>query len=179
MVLTQSARRSPLQVLMMALLMLLIGLGLAVPVSPQAHAAIRSFEEQPGQWLYQSRSTLQAAGGQQWQAIAYKRVTPLGALSIQLRLVGFPGAASILRDHPLLLKQPQGETLIAQDTSATLFSESDQPEPYVGQYDLLPIVADLRPELPLELELATQTGEILTLPIPAFVIQEWQDLLAA
>ncbi|MDA0266752.1 MAG: DUF3122 domain-containing protein [Cyanobacteria bacterium] len=152
----------------------LILLGIGFQAMP-ALAAIRQLEEAPGQVVYQSRQTLTDQSGQRWQAIAFKRTHPDGKEQVHLRLVGFPGTAAINRSQPLTLTSSLGQTFTAADTSSEIFTNDAKPEPHVGQYDIQPVVAQLRPELTWHLTLATTT-QPLTLAVPPATIQEWQAI---
>jgi hypothetical protein len=46
----------------------------------------------------------------------------------------------------------------------------------VGQYNLQPIVAQLRPELPLQMTLPVTEGKSLKIVVPPTAIQEWQTI---
>ena len=141
-----------------------------------AQAAIRTFEESPGQVLTQSRTTLKDEFGNRWQAITFKRTKPDRSEIVGLRLVGFPGAVTIDRSYPLTLTDSLGNTLTAEDASAPIFTDADNPEPHIGQYDLQPILDDLRPELPLELQLPVLQGDPVVLQIAPQTIQEWKQV---
>ncbi len=160
-----------------ALVVLLsFGLITAFTVTAPAIAAIREFEEQPGQTVYQARQTLKDQTGRTWQAIAFKRIKPDGTAALNLRLVGFPGSVSIDRQQPLQLSNSLGEVLTAEDASSQIFSDADVPEPHVGQYDLQPVLADLRMELPWRLTVPNTDGEAVALSLPPSFVQEWQTL---
>ncbi len=155
----------------------LFGLGILNP--PSAVAAIRQLEEAPGQIVYQSRQTLKDQQGDTWQAIAFKRIHPEGQMSLELRLVGFPGRVAISHGQPLTLTNSLGKTLSAQDTSGSIFSQGATPEANVGQYDLQPLLLQLQPELPLQLTLPTTKGDAIDLGIPPALVQEWQALASS
>lgn len=140
-----------------------------------ASAAIGQLEEAPGQMLYQSRTSLRDGESNTWQAIAFKRVRPDGSDVFYLRLVGFPDTASIDRLEPLELTTSLAQTLTASDASANIFSDSS-PEPNVGQYDLQPVLSQLRAEVPLKLRLPCVDGSVVELTVPPSAIQEWQDV---
>jgi len=140
------------------------------------HAAIRTFEEAPGQVLTQSRTTLKDEFGNRWQAITFKRAKPDGSEMVALRLVGFPGAVAIDRSRPLTLTDSLGNTLTAEDASAPIFTDADNPEPHIGQYNLQPILNNLRPELPLELQLPVLDGDPVVLQIAPQTIHEWKQI---
>ncbi len=144
---------------------------------PSAAAAIRQLEEAPGQRVYQSRQTLRDQHGNSWQAIAFKRIRPDGSTSLNLRLVGFPGIVEIERSQPLVLTDSLGKTLTAKNTSQQIFTNAALPEPNVGQYDLAPIVSQLKAAIPLKLSVPTTQGEPVKLLVSPAVVQEWQTLL--
>ena len=95
-------------------------------------AAIRQLEEAPGQMVYQSRQTLKDQHGNNWQAIAFKRIRADGETNFYLRLVDFPGVAKIDRSQPLTLTNSLGRTLTATEASSDIFTESATPEPNIG-----------------------------------------------
>jgi hypothetical protein len=168
----------PLRLIKLARILLVLVLALFIAFADvlPAQAAIRTFEESPGQVLTQSRTTLKDEFGNRWQAIAFKRTKPDGSEIVALRLVGFPGAVTIDRSHPLMFKDSLGNTLTAGDASAPIFTDADNPEPHIGQYDLQPILGDLKPELPLEIQLPIAEGEPVMLQISPQTIQEWKQV---
>ncbi|MGP1384379.1 MAG: DUF3122 domain-containing protein [Thainema sp.] len=156
----------------------LVGLTLLCCIfsTPPALAAIRQLEEAPGQVVYQSRQTLKDQHNNSWQAIAFKRIQPDANPQVYLRLVGFPGTADIDRSQPLVLTSSMGQTLEAADASSRIFTDASAPEPNVGQYNLQPILAELRAELPWRLQIPAAEGVKVTLPVPSSIIQEWQTV---
>ncbi len=163
-------------VLLLGTIALILTFGLGVFNPPSAAAAIRQLDEAPGQTVYQSRATLKDQHGSGWQAIAFKRVRPEGQISIELRLVGFPGVVEIDRSMPLTLTNSLGKTLTALDASGNIFREGQPPEPNVGQYDLLPLLSELQDEVPLQLTLPMVGTEDITLSVSPGLLQEWQIL---
>lgn len=143
-----------------------------------AHAEIRTLEEAPGQVLYQTRVTLKDQHDQRWQAIAFNRHKADGTEVLGLRLVGFPGAATIDRTQPLTLIDSLGHIFAAQDTSAKIFTDESSPEPYIGQYDLGAVLTDIQPAVPLELQIPVEAGEPVMLLISPPTLTEWQQLLS-
>jgi hypothetical protein len=168
----------PLRLIKLARILLVLVLALFISFADvlPAQAAIRTFEESPGQVLRQSRTTLKDEFGNRWQAITFKRSKPDGSEVVGLRLVGFPGAVTIDRSRPLMLKDSLGNTLTAADASAPIFTDADNPEPHIGQYDLQPVLDDLRPELPLELQLPVIDGDPVVLQIAPQTVQEWKQV---
>jgi len=164
--------------LLRAIALLLVSvLSLLVLFPSPAQATIRQIDEAPGQTLYQIRTTLKDQQGNRWQAIAFKRHQPDGSEVLNVRLVGFPGAAKIDRPQPLKLIDSLGHTFTAPDTSAQIFTDASAPEPYIGQYDLRSILTDLQPALPLEVDIPMQDGKPAVLLVAPPVLKDWQDLL--
>jgi hypothetical protein len=157
-------------------LVLILVLSLLVLFPSPAQADIRTLEEAPGQMLYQIRATVQDQQGNRWQAIAFKRHKADGTDMLGLRLVGFPGAAEIDRSRPLTLVDSLGHTLTARDTSAKIFTDASAPEPYIGQYDLGAVLADIQPAVPIELQIPVTSGDPVILLIAPPTLEEWQQL---
>lgn len=165
--------------LLLVSLMLTVLLGLGVFNTPDAVAEIRKLEEAPGQIVYQSRETLTDQHGNSWQAIVFKRVSPNERTSIELRLVGFPGAIEIDRSKPLLLTNSMGESMTADDNSSIIFTDLSAPEPNVGEYDIHLLLPNLQPAIPLKLTLPVINGEAINLPVSASFVQDWKTLLSS
>jgi hypothetical protein len=173
---TDLMRKFLTELLQIGALILVILLGLGLFASPPSAAAIRQLEEAPGQMVYQSRQTLKDQHGNSWQAVAFKRIRPDGRTSFELRLVGFPGVVEIDRSQPLTLTNSLGKTLTAADASTDIFTEVNKPEPYVGQYNLQPLLPELPAEIPLKLSLPVMKGETVRLSVSPSLIQEWQTV---
>lgn len=135
---------------------------------------IRGLKEGTGQMVYQSRQPLKDQYGNNWQAIAFKRIRKDGKTSFFLRLVGFPKVAEIDRSQPLTLTDSLGKILTATDSSNDIFTDSFEPQPNVGQYNLQPILSQLQAEIPLELSLPIVGDETLSLSVPSAFVKEWQ-----
>jgi hypothetical protein len=167
------------QILLLTSLVLVVFIGLGVLTTPYATAAITQIQESPEQRVYQSRQTLKDQHGNNWNAIAFKRISPNGKASFELRLVGFPNVVAIDRSKPLLLMTSLGETLAANDSSSLIFTDLSAPEPHVGQYDIQPLLPELQVEIPLMLSLPVIDGEAIHLSVPASFVQEWQTLFSS
>jgi len=137
---------------------------------------IRGLKEASGQMVYQSRQTLKDQHGNNWQAIAFKRIRKDGKTSFFLRLVGFAKVAEIDRSQPLTLTDSLGKILTATDSSNDIFTDSFEPQPNVGQYNLQPILSQLQAEIPLELSLPIVGDEALSLSVPSAFVKEWQTI---
>jgi hypothetical protein len=154
---------------------LVLAVTLNVAIAP-AYAAIRQLEEAPGQIVCQARQTLKDQQGNSWQAIAFKRIRPDKTATIYLRLVGFPGTANLDHSQPLTLTDSMGKALTAADISQEMFTDKTQVEPDVGQYDLQPILMQLKLGIPLQLSLPTFDQPEITLNVSPEVVKEWRSL---
>lgn len=139
-----------------------------------AFASIRQMEEAPGEFLYQSRQSLRDRSGSPWQVVLFKTVKPNTSPTLNLRLIGFPGASEVARSQPLKLTTNQGTALIGADVLG-----DQAPASNMGQYDLHPILTQLPKKESLELSIPLQRGQTADLVIPASVIQEWQKIAVA
>jgi hypothetical protein len=148
---------------------------ISVAIAP-AYAAIRQLEEAHGQIVYQSRQTLKDQHGSSWQAIAFKRIRPDKTATTYLRLIGFPGTAELDHSQPLTLTDSLGKTLTATDISQEMFADKTQIELNAAEYDLQPILMQLKLGIPLQLSLSTLDQAEITLNVSPEVVEEWQSL---
>jgi len=137
---------------------------------------IRKIKEASGQMVYQVRQTLKDQHGNNWQAIAFKRIRNDGKTSFFLRLVGFPKVAEIDRSQPLVLTNSLGKILTATDSSNDIFTDSFDPQPNVGQYNLQPLLSQLQAEIPLKLSLPVIGDAAISLSVPPSFVGEWQTV---
>ena len=141
-----------------------------------AAANIRELKESSGQMVYQARQTLKDQHGNNWQAIAFERIRNDGQTSFFLRLVGFPKLAQIDHNQPLTLTNSLGKSLTATDSSNDIFTDSFEPQPNVGQYNLQPLLSQLQAEIPLKLSLPIIGNEAISLSVPPAFVEEWQTI---
>lgn len=141
-----------------------------------AMSNIRELKEGSGQMVYQSQQSLKDQHGNNWQAIAFKRIRNDGKSSFFLRLVGFPKVAEIDRSQPLTLTDSLGKILTATDSSNDIFTDSFAPQPNVGQYNLQPLLSQLQTEIPLKLSLPIIGDEAISLSVPPAFVEEWQTV---
>jgi hypothetical protein len=161
---------------MLSMLLAIFVCGLLVVQSPlPAFATITQLEEYPGQMLYQSRQNLQDQTGQSWQAIAFTRIHPEGSSTVSLRLVGFPGAVELDHTQPLTLTTSLGRSLTARDISRDI-SQDSPTLANVAEYDIKPMLPQLKSEMLLQLTLPVVTGSAIELKIPPLAIEEWQTI---
>ncbi|MGK7890875.1 MAG: DUF3122 domain-containing protein [Leptolyngbyaceae cyanobacterium] len=145
----------------------------ALPI-PVPVALLTAHQEAPEQFLYKAFQTFKDQNGRKWRAIAFNHTFPDGRHDFQLRLVGFPGVATVDRDRPLQLKTALGRTFMADDTAQALFKTGETAESYVAQYDLQPIVAQLPNLIPIRLFLPIEGGPDLRLLVGPGATKEWQ-----
>jgi hypothetical protein len=93
-----------------------------------------------------------------------------------LRLAGFPGTANLDHSRPLTLIDSMGKTFAAADVSHDMFTDKNQMEPDIGQYDLQPILMQLELAMPLRLSLATLDQPEIILNVSPDVVEEWRSL---
>lgn len=159
-------------VIVLWLLAILLLLSLTLLTAEPAIATISQTEEAPGQVLYRSQTSLQDQAGKTWQVILFKQSQPDQAQSLQLRLVGLPGAAEVAHPKALKIVSGTGEALQASDVF-----EQEAPVPTGGQYEMQGIVSQLTlDDVVLGIPLAGSRSVML--PIPRSVVQEWQELAA-
>jgi hypothetical protein len=152
------------------LLFILLGLGIFNP--PPAVATISTIEEAPGQMLYQSRHKLRDERGNAWQVVLFKRMKADDSLSINLRLVAFPGTADFAHPKPLKINTTTGKNFNAKDIFA-----QQAPSANVGQYDIKNILNKLPTSTSINLSLAMKDNQTVDLKIPPEVLLEWQTIV--
>jgi hypothetical protein len=142
-------------------------LGLPMPAEAQVH----SHADENGTPVVRSLESLRDLDYQSWQLVAYREGRPGGPL--KLRIVGYPGKVRI--DHPTPLQVRSGR-LRWELADVTL----DNPKlagdgrAAAAEFNLAPLLADLRQNRPLRLALP---GVFVELPVPPFVVAEWRSLL--
>jgi hypothetical protein len=144
-------------------------LGLPMPAEAQVH----SHADENGTPVVRSLESLRDLDYQSWQLVAYREGRPGGPL--KLRIVGYPGKVRI--DHPTPLQVRSGR-LRWELADVTL----DNPKlagdgrAAAAEFNLAPLLADLRQNRPLRLALP---GVFVELPVPPFVVAEWRSLPSA
>ncbi len=129
--------------------------------------------ELPGEILHRSQTKLDDQSGNVWQVVLFKQVYPGQAVSVNLRLVGFPGAAELFHPQPLKITTATGKVFSAAD----VFLE-EAPAPTIAQYDLKDILPKL-PTEPLLLSIPLPGDRFINISVPESVVQEWQKVLNA
>jgi Protein of unknown function (DUF3122) len=161
-----------LWLLLLGILTISILLGLGTFISHPVLAALSHQEEAPGEILYRSQQRLNDASGNSWQVVLFKRVYPGHVVSVNLRLVGYPGSAELPHPQPLRITSTTGKVWKATD----IFLES-APAPTIGQYDF----KDVLPQLPTDdllLSLPLGRERFVNIVVPQSLVQEWQEVAA-
>lgn len=157
--------------IIMGVILALILFLMATILFPQpAIATVDRLEESPGQVLYRSQDRLQDQSEKTWQVIVFKQIQPGQAASLQLRLVGLPGAAEVMHPQPLTLQLNQDDVLSATD----VFLE-EAPLPTIGQYNIDGLIS----QLPIEdlcLKIPLMGDQFAELQVPRSLVQEWQTV---
>jgi hypothetical protein len=152
----------------LALLLALL-LGLAQP--PAAQALLHNHPDETGTPVLRSLESLRDLDYQSWQLVAYREGPPGGPLT--LRIVGYPGKVRLDHPTPLLVQSGRLQWQLDDITLANPKLAGDG-RAAAAEFNLAPLLADLRKNRPLRLQLP---GVFVELPVPPYVVAEWRSLL--
>jgi hypothetical protein len=153
------------------LLPVVLALALVLPSQPApALAQLHVHDDETGQPLARSLESLRDLDYQSWQVVAYRDGPPGGAL--RLRIVGFPGRVRVDHPTPLLVVSGRQQWELADTTLANPKLARDGRDA-AAEFDLEPLLTDLRQNRPLRLQLR---GVFTELPVPPYVVAEWREL---
>lgn len=125
-----------------------------------------------GTGLVRSLESLRDLDYQSWQVVAYREGAAAENAPVTLRIVGYPGRVRL--DHPTPLLVRSGRRLWQlQDTTLANPKLAGDVRAAAAEFDLTPLLADLRKNRPLRLELP---GVFVELPVPPYVVEEWRAL---
>ena len=152
---------------------MLVCLTLLSPAIAAPLASLHTYQEQPGQTTFRSKQSLRDRSDRSWQVILFKRYQDNNIQGLYLRLVGFPGIVSVNREKPILIatgasKQWQAEPKLDPQTP-------ELPE-NVAQYDVGKAIADLKGDIPLQVNIPLGNGSTAQLVVPPFAVHEWREL---
>jgi hypothetical protein len=153
-----------------ALVLWLLLLG---PAAVQAQ--IQASPVETGTGLVRSLESLRDLDYQSWQVVAYREGPPGPDTAVVLRIVGYPGQVRIDHPTPLLVRAGRREWRLADITLASAKLSGDN-RAAAAEFDLTPLLADLRLDRPLRLQLS---GVFVELPVPPYVVGEWRSLTEA
>ena len=154
-------------------LALVVLLGLGAPLAAQAQ--LHTHLDDNGTEVVRSLESLRDLDYQSWQVVAYRSGSPGPDAALTLRIVGYPGKVRL--DHPTPLQVTAGRRHwdLADITTANPRLASDSRDA-AAEFDLKPLIAELRKDRPLRLALR---GVFVELPVPPFVVAEWRSLVLA
>jgi hypothetical protein len=141
--------------------------------SPPALAQLHAHPDENGRPVVRSLESLRDLDYQSWQLVAYREGRPGGPL--RLRVVGYPGKVRL--DHPtsLIVRSGRRRWELDDQTLANPRLAADG-RAAAAEFDLSPLLADLRQNRPLRLQLP---GVFVELPVPPYVVAEWRSLPTA
>jgi len=153
-----------------ALIALVLAIAALVIAPHPAHAQVHVHPDENGTTVVRSLESLRDLDYQSWQAVAYRSGPPGGPVT--LRLVGYPGKLRL--DHPTSLVVYGGRRQWQLDDITTANPKlATDGRDAAAEFNLSPLLADLRKNRPLRLELS---GVFVELPVPPFVVAEWRSL---
>ena len=161
------SERRPFQLAAVLLALLLL---LGFPAG--ALAQIQASPDETGTGLVRSLEGLRDLDYQSWQVVAY-RPGPAGPdAAVALRIVSYPGRVRLDHPTPLQVRSGRRQWRLADITLASPKLSSDN-RAAAAEFDLTPLLADLRLNRPLRLALP---GVFVELPVPPYVVAEWRRL---
>ena len=137
----------------------------------QAIALLRQHHETPDVLRYHAQDSLKDRDGNTWQVLLFPDNSQDAETHFYLRLVGFPGVNSFAHPQPLEIITSGGSVFNVADAY-----KRTAPAPNVGQYDLTPIINQIKAKQSLKLSVSLQNNRQLALKIPSEVSTEWQLL---
>jgi hypothetical protein len=140
-----------------------------------AWAQVHNHRDENGSEVVRSLESLRDLDYQSWQVVAYRTGPPGPQAPLTLRIVGYPGKVRL--DHPTPLQVSAGRRHWDLDdiTTANPRLATDSRDA-AAEFDLKPLIDDLRKDRPLRLALR---GVFVELPVPPFVVAEWRSLVQA
>ena len=159
-----------MKTLLTLLLAPLLALVLLLGLPATAQALVHAHNDENGTPVVRSLESLRDLDYQSWQAVAYREGPPGGPL--KLRIVGYPGRVRL--DHPTALQVRSGNFhWELADVTLANPQLADDGRAAAAEFDLAPLLADLKQNRPLRLVLP---GVFVELPVPPFVVAEWRSL---
>jgi hypothetical protein len=150
----------------------LLALALLVAAPGPALAQIQASPQETGTGLVRSLESLRDLDYQSWQVVAYREGPPGPQAPVVLRIVGYPGQVRIDHPTPLLVRAGRRQWLLDDITLASPKLAGDN-RAAAAEFRLEPLLADLRLDRPLRLQLS---GVFVELPVPPYVVAEWRSL---
>jgi hypothetical protein len=153
----------------------MLGVLLVLALAEPALASVHTYHEQPGQTTYRSRQSLRDQNDLAWQATVFKRSIDGDLQGVYLRLVGFPGQATVDRRGDLSVQTgtaTQWQAPYAIDTQTQTLPEN------VTQYDFVGVLSQLQQPIPLTLMVPLAGSSPARLVVAPYVVAEWLKIWA-
>ncbi|MFM7635899.1 MAG: DUF3122 domain-containing protein [Cyanobacteriota bacterium] len=151
----------------------LLGLALLLGLPGVAAAQVHAHSDEGGAPVVRSLESLRDLDYQSWQVVAYRSGPPGGPLT--LRIVGYPGKVRLNHPTSLIVRGGRRSWELADITLVNPQLSNDSRDA-AAEFDLAPLLADLRKDRPLRLQLP---GVFTELPVPPYVVAEWRSLPTA
>ncbi|NEP89658.1 MAG: DUF3122 domain-containing protein [Okeania sp. SIO2C2] len=149
----------------------ILSLFLIIGNSQPALASIHTYPESSTQIMYRSRQSLRDLSDRAWQTVLYKRIKSGKLITLNLRLVGFPGIIELAHPQKLQITTGTGNIWNAED----ILVDSSFPA-NVGEYDFLEVMKKLNYDAPLRINIPLQGENSAELVVPIFAVKEWHKL---
>ncbi|MDM7953625.1 MAG: DUF3122 domain-containing protein [Cyanobium sp. CZS 25K] len=140
-----------------------------------AQAQIQASPSETGTGLVRSLESLRDLDYQSWQVVAYREGPARQNAPVTLRIVGYPGRVRLDHPTPLQVRSGRRQWRLEDITLASARLSGDN-RAAAAEFDLTPLLADLRLNRPLRLQLP---GVLVELPVPPYVVAEWRSLATA
>ncbi|MDJ0510194.1 MAG: DUF3122 domain-containing protein [Crocosphaera sp.] len=138
-----------------------------------AYGVVRESKIPPDTILYKSIQTWRDTSNKPWEVIFFKEIKGDSNPQINLRLVGFPDLFEFEHPSPLSIKIREDLTIKVPDVFK---NDIEAFSPNMGQYDFEPIMNQLESNNFWLLELPLKYGQLSTIKIPYFILEEWQKI---
>jgi hypothetical protein len=137
-----------------------------------AQAQIQASPTETATGLVRSLESLRDLDYQSWQVVAYRQGPTGPDAPVTLRIVGYPGRVRLDHPTPLQVRAGRRQWRLEDITLASAKLSADN-RSAAAEFDLTPLLADLRLNRPLRLGLP---GVFVELPVPPYVVAEWRSL---
>ncbi|GFZ99241.1 DUF3122 domain-containing protein [Okeania sp. KiyG1] len=149
----------------------ILSLFLIISNSQPVLASIHTYPESSTQIMYRSRQSLRDLSDRAWQIILYKRIKSGKLITLNLRLVGFPGIIELAHPQKLQITTGSGNIWNAEDILVDYSFPAN-----VGEYDFLEVMRKLNYDTPLRINIPLQGENLAELVVPIFAVKEWRKL---
>jgi hypothetical protein len=159
----------------LAVLLRTLVLSAVLLLAAPAWAQIQASPQETGTGLVRSLESLRDLDYQSWQVVAYREGPPRPEAPVVLRIVGYPGQVRLEHPTPLFVRAGRRSWQLDDITLSSTKLAGDN-RAAAAEFNLTPLLADLRLDRPLRLQLP---GVFVELPVPPYVVAEWRELAEA